>query len=560
MLCFSMHLILSAQPEKNKSTSKSNRTGLQTHKLTTFYSEEFANSIPAGWHLTDSAGNGEVWKHTTSGPVNYANDALQSNSAQNGWVLIDDDSYGNNGSMMAELISPAIDCSAKAAILLSFEEQYRHYTLAGSEAIVYISNDSINWVSFHHAETGLANNAATSNPNSVSINISSVAANQSTVYLKFLYRGDYGYFWQIDDIKLTEVPSIDAEIVGVDYPSNACEMSNATNMAVRLLNKGFAPVFDFKISYQINNGNIITENVNDTIAPGTQQLIIFNQPADLSLTNLTQATIFIEVAGDGNQLNDTIQFEYNNPDVSAFALNIGFESIDIFNDWKAEDTDQDFTIWAPLNNANSNIDANTGLWCMRRPATGLPNEDWLFSGCVYLKSGSFYSLSYFNYQFDTNAASIQIFLMDTAYSGTVNKQVIFTQPAGAGNWINYLAPFTVNTDGFYYLGFQCLGALPNGSSSSRLDDVTLSAISGNPEIAYTFLNVYPNPVEDFLFIKTQSITATSVLITNIAGQTVLHTTYIGNQFPIDVTSLPQGMYMVTVTNETSTSSQKIVKQ
>jgi hypothetical protein len=47
------------------------------------------------------------------------------------------------------------------------------------------------------------------NPEVVTVNISSFAANQATVYLKFNYIGDYDYWWAIDDIKLFEPPAYD---------------------------------------------------------------------------------------------------------------------------------------------------------------------------------------------------------------------------------------------------------------------------------------------------------------------------------------------------------------
>lgn len=186
---------------------------------TTLFSEDFASGLPATWSQVDSTGDGEVWTPTTVGPFNYPAVALASASAANGWMMLDDDNYGNNATFIAvSLVTPAINCSANTQVFLTLQEQFRQYLLG--EGVIYVSNDNVNWTAVHNAADGLAQGDDTPNPFAPIIDISAVAANQATVYLKFTYRGDWDYFWQIDDIQVYEPSAIDVNALSVN-PLNA---------------------------------------------------------------------------------------------------------------------------------------------------------------------------------------------------------------------------------------------------------------------------------------------------------------------------------------------------
>ena len=47
------------------------------------------------------------------------------------------------------------------------------------------------------------------------INISSVAGNQKTVYLRFFWRDIFSWYWMVDDIELTEPYAHDLAIEGI---------------------------------------------------------------------------------------------------------------------------------------------------------------------------------------------------------------------------------------------------------------------------------------------------------------------------------------------------------
>ena len=72
--------------------------------------------------------------------------------------------------------------------------------------------------------------------------------------------------------------------------------------------------------------------------------------------------------------------------------------------------------------------------------------------------------------------------------------------------------------------------------------------------------VYPNPSHDVLFVLSESINS-EYRITNTIGQTIMNGNITSENQMIDVSSLPKGIYFITLTNKTTNydvSTQKFV--
>lgn len=191
----------------------------------TIWSEDFGNGWPAGWVVDDQSGICP-WVYTTDGSWGYwngnnataADAGIQSTTSANGFLICDVDSanhfnYGQpSGSTYQYLstyfITDSIDCSGFPAVKLEFEQFFRLNNSVDLE--VQVSNDSINWTTWT-VQGGAANNAASADPEMVSINISSVAGNQSSVYLRIGWSARV-YFWMIDDMRIVEAPTDDVSL------------------------------------------------------------------------------------------------------------------------------------------------------------------------------------------------------------------------------------------------------------------------------------------------------------------------------------------------------------
>lgn len=155
------------------------------------FSEDFsAGSLPSGWSATDMTGNSAGnWSFNNPGSR-----TINTTTSANGFAIFDSDNIGqDNKAENAELVTPAFDCSAYSQVSLSLEHYFRFY--ANSDYRISVSGD--NGASY----TSLVfDSTETANAETLVFDISSYAAGNSQVKLKFTYRGNWSYYWAIDDI------------------------------------------------------------------------------------------------------------------------------------------------------------------------------------------------------------------------------------------------------------------------------------------------------------------------------------------------------------------------
>ena len=278
----------------------------QTQAITPFFYEDFASGLPSGWQALDNAGNGVNWSYTTTGIANQGSypgfDSLShtNTSAANGYMIYDSDaSNGSVGGEDADLITDAIDCSAHSNVHLFFNELFAHYA---ETATVSVSTDGSTWTQVFDAAAGMAQNDVTPNPTAIDIDITALAANQVTVYIKFNFTGDYDYYWMVDDITLYEQEGTDAFLTSITSPSNSCSLLSTTEpIEISIYNNGGTDITQFDISFIADNGAPQLETVTTTILPGATLSYLFSATADFSAPGAHTIQAFITVLGDTTQ-------------------------------------------------------------------------------------------------------------------------------------------------------------------------------------------------------------------------------------------------------------------
>ncbi|MBE9469444.1 MAG: T9SS type A sorting domain-containing protein [Bacteroidetes bacterium] len=190
------------------------------------------DKMPDGWSVYDRTKNKFNWHWSKQGPRGkYCSgnaDVLEpdntmiihSNTPDNGFMMLESAYFNTDASgnivatsidMDCFLQSPAYDLSGTAGVILKFEEYFRYCcSSADSKLDVLVSAD------FDPTDSNIDNGHWTTydvrqgmNPNeafdgSVELNISSVAADQSTVYIRWQQTASSHYQWQIDDVQLIE--------------------------------------------------------------------------------------------------------------------------------------------------------------------------------------------------------------------------------------------------------------------------------------------------------------------------------------------------------------------
>lgn len=192
-----------------------------------FWTEDFANGLNStNGTWTVGGTNGNIWRHSTTntnGEWSTGTAAFNSTTNGNGFMTFDADSFNfilspNYVPVDGELISPTIDLSTESAVSIEFEQQLRFCCGAGQILDLSVSNDGGSTWTDWDVLNALPVNQGSPNPETININISSVAANQANVRLKFTFAGGNShYFWSVDDINLLTPAPDDLVLTASQY-------------------------------------------------------------------------------------------------------------------------------------------------------------------------------------------------------------------------------------------------------------------------------------------------------------------------------------------------------
>jgi hypothetical protein len=305
-----------------------------------FMTETFGSgtttSLPTGW----TAGSVGVptlatWKwRKTATTGQYSIGVINSTTANDGWMVYDSDSIGalssTNVPFEGWLQSPAYNCTGHSTVQLSFQEHFEKFN--DSCYVMVSNNNGLNWTKFSVvANNALSSNASLpSNPYTAKINITSVAANQANVIIRFhyIYKGPVvggGYNWLIDDVTLSELDPVDialgkAGIIMVDGTGGITSIGSVPLQLVdslipvaTLTNDGSTAPTNLSVNAKIYNGlsQVYTQNKTlSSLASGFMDSIIEFPP--YVPTNIGNYTVTFDINPTGDvspaNNNDTTDF------------------------------------------------------------------------------------------------------------------------------------------------------------------------------------------------------------------------------------------------------------
>ncbi len=161
------------------------------------FSEDFTGQVlPTDWTNVDNGTSSCLWGFNNPGGRTITGADFDSDFA-----IFDSDNHGD-GDHNASLTTKAIDCSGYSTINLKFANQYRHNT--GSAGKIEVSNNGTDWTEVDEftSSEGYPNPAE-----NIEYDISSVAANEATVYIKWTFTGNYDWWWAIDNVEISAITS-----------------------------------------------------------------------------------------------------------------------------------------------------------------------------------------------------------------------------------------------------------------------------------------------------------------------------------------------------------------
>jgi hypothetical protein len=156
----------------------------------TLINETFASgNPPTGWAIVDGGTGSRTWTTTNPGLRTVTSPLVAPVE------IIDSDKDGSGYSQDDSLISPAFSASGAATVSLVFDTYFLWY--AGSSAMVDVSaNGGSTW---SNVVTWTATQAA----GTKTLDVTSQAAGSSNVKVRFRYTGSYGWYWMVDNVKVS---------------------------------------------------------------------------------------------------------------------------------------------------------------------------------------------------------------------------------------------------------------------------------------------------------------------------------------------------------------------
>ena len=155
------------------------------------FTESFNNtSIPSCWSQIDHEGNSEIWQFGTITAYGSNNPALTGN-----YAYLNSAGYGSGNSQNADLVSPTLDLTIYSAVYLTFNHYFR-FKSGSNATLSYSTDNGSTWTQIQQWT------ASTTNPAAFNQAISG-AGGHNQVKFKWNYNGTNGYYWAIDDVKIS---------------------------------------------------------------------------------------------------------------------------------------------------------------------------------------------------------------------------------------------------------------------------------------------------------------------------------------------------------------------
>ncbi len=243
-------------------------------------------SVPADWTISNSSGNADNWVIGTGVPAGtFPIAGIASTSAANGFALFDSDLLCSGNQNAHLTTAQSIDCSGHPGVILKFEENYRNFF---DSTFVEVSTNGTSWTKFQ-VNSNFATNQSSTNPQVVSLNITSVAGNQATVWIRFTFysttaafgtNGGCAYAWMVDDISLEDAPDFDLQIgntFSTEYSRVPLEQVQPFSFSGYVSNQGGASQSDAALKATVSAPLFSDSSAVVTLNPGqSDSLFIVN--------------------------------------------------------------------------------------------------------------------------------------------------------------------------------------------------------------------------------------------------------------------------------------------
>ena len=284
--------------ELSKKADRPAKTNNYSAKTTVIWSNEFDDVND--WNFFNSSSVHDAWVFTTDDYTQSIQggtpfERLESTTNANGYAIINsDDAYEGDGegNLVGELtnVTP-IDLTGFPEVVLTFEHNYRWWN--DTRGVRVSGDNGVTWEEFEITdEQGYPNDQNSANPEFEVIDISEVAGDSAEVLIQFFYDDNnfWGWYWAIDDVKITEKPENDLEVVSAPWGTSLVQVfTNVDALPIDARNipeqqtseiDFYADIYNFGTNNQTNIEYSIDVNNGDF----TDQIVIPEIVSDDSVT------------------------------------------------------------------------------------------------------------------------------------------------------------------------------------------------------------------------------------------------------------------------------------
>ncbi|MDT8411523.1 MAG: T9SS type A sorting domain-containing protein [Vicingaceae bacterium] len=553
------------------------------------WSNDFSSS--SDWTMSNTSSPATDWIITNdvnASPAGAGLNPAGMATAANGYALIDSDGPGSSASQNAIIhITTPFSTIGISAVSLTFQQTHRRFQ---EQTIVIVStNGGTTWTEFE-VNTAMSPNTNSPNPETITVNISSAAANQAAVLVGFKYVAAWDWFWAVDDVEVRE--SDDNDLIGFNgfYGSQQGELPYtripvAQNQPIifsqEVTNIGAATQTATKVTASINSGAVyagVSPTVNlaplasDSLSPPAftpattvgvahnLELIVSSDSTDVSPANNINAFPPFEISqyiyalddfgttpgnGGGPRPAPSNSVEYEAGNFFDIVANDNVHSIDVVVGTNPANTGKNIdVVLYDASGANfvelgrsafytvaaSDLGQKVTLTLVDAN-TGLPLP-------VAVTAGNFYF------------AAVHCF--DEFYYGISGDSPDNTSRGGVASLIFYPNMVSPNTNENFFTTQTPMVRLNFEAPNS------VKELSNN-----TSFSVYPNPSNgDFnISLNTQNAEMLTLTVNNIVGQTVLtKQVRVAGQTneTISLAGFDKGVYFLTIDNNKEKQTVKLI--
>lgn len=396
-----------------------------------------------------------------------------------------------------------------------------------------------------------------------------------TIYVAFVYGGEYAHSWYIDDVSVKQLLGNDAAITSIIAPVSGADLS-ATEMVTAIVkNNGINAITSMNMELIVDDGTPIIESLPSiNILSGATYGYSFSATANLSGAGEHTISIRAILAGDENPENDKMTVTVKNT-VCNIAQNLPFfenfdASLALPPCWTTIDANNDGFNWYidqswnlpgyPSYNAHSEQNFVTSQSSYNQSGDiwiGISPDNYLITPQIFIPANGATLKYWVGQTFDFTANEHYSVSVSTTGIGINDFTEIFAEDVSGTDWYQKEIPLSAYANQNIYIAFRHFGCYD--VEMLKLDDVLVEAnTDAMPNNSANRIIVYPNPVINTLIIDNAA--GYGAKIYDVFGKNMFDVKIQNISHTIDISRFSAGVYFLELQSDTSKSIVKLIKK